>query len=67
MSVRARPDFKLVPISSMLPRSFITDLKDGTMVPRAQPTLVRGIAFGGFHDLRDVLFSDDERAPLERS
>src|SRR6266404_2756724 len=51
--------FKLVPISGMLPRSFITNLQDGATIPRAQPTLVRGIAFGGLHGLRNVLFSAD--------
>jgi len=51
--------FKLVPISGMLPRSFITNLQNGATIPRAQPTLVRGIAFGGLHGLRNVLFSAD--------
>jgi hypothetical protein len=48
-----------VPISGMLPRSFITNLQNGATIPRAQPTLVRGIAFGGLHGLRNVLFSAD--------
>ena len=52
--------FKLVPISGMLPRSFITNLQDGATIPRAQPTLVRGIAFGGLHGLQKVLFSADK-------
>jgi DMSO/TMAO reductase YedYZ molybdopterin-dependent catalytic subunit len=52
--------FKLVPISGMLPRSFITNLQDGATIPRGQPTLVRGIAFGGLHRLEKVLFSDDK-------
>ncbi len=51
--------FKLVPINSMLPRSFITNLQDGATIPRAQPTLVRGIAFGGLYGLQKVLFSAD--------
>jgi DMSO/TMAO reductase YedYZ molybdopterin-dependent catalytic subunit len=51
--------FKLVPINAMLPRSFITNLQHGTTIPRAQPTLVRGIAFGGLHGLQKVLFSND--------
>jgi Oxidoreductase molybdopterin binding domain/Mo-co oxidoreductase dimerisation domain len=52
--------FKLVPISGMVPRSFITNLQDGTTIPRGQPTVVRGIAFGGLHGLQKVLFSVDK-------
>jgi hypothetical protein len=51
--------YKLVPISGMLPRSFITNLQNGATIPRGQPTLARGIAFGGLHGLKKVLFSDD--------
>jgi hypothetical protein len=52
-------DFNLVPISTMLPRSFFTNLRSGVTVPRGQPVAVRGIAFGGFHGLKQVLFSAD--------
>jgi hypothetical protein len=52
--------FKLVPISGMVPRSFITNLQDGMTIPRGQPTVVRGIAFGGLHNLQKVLFSADK-------
>src|ERR1700720_3505458 len=52
--------FKLVPISGMVPRSFITNLQDGTTIPRVQPTVVRGIAFGGLHGIQKVLFSADK-------
>ena len=52
--------YKLVPISGMLPRTFITNLQIGAAIPRGQPTLARGIAFGGLHGLKKVLFSDDE-------
>jgi DMSO/TMAO reductase YedYZ molybdopterin-dependent catalytic subunit len=52
--------FKLVPISGMVPRSFITNLQDGTTIPRGQPALVRGIAFGGLHGLQKVLFSAEK-------
>jgi hypothetical protein len=52
--------FKLVPISGMLPRSFVTNIQDGATIPHGQPTLVRGIAFGGLHRLEKVLFSDDK-------
>jgi DMSO/TMAO reductase YedYZ molybdopterin-dependent catalytic subunit len=52
--------FKLVPISGMVPRSFVTNFQNGATIPRGQPTLVRGIAFGGLHGLQKVLFSDDK-------
>jgi Mo-co oxidoreductase dimerisation domain len=52
--------FKLVPISGMLPRSFVTNIQNGATIPRGQPTLLRGIAFGGLHGLQKVLFSDDK-------
>ena len=40
-------DFKSVPISRMVPRSFITNLKPGETVHTGASTLVRGIALGG--------------------
>lgn len=52
-------DFKLVPISKMLPRSFFTNLQTGANVPIGRPTVVRGIAFGGVNALAKVQFSDD--------
>lgn len=52
--------FNLVPISGMLPRSFITNVRSGATVPRAKPMPVRGIAFGGLHGLQKVLFSADK-------
>ena len=51
--------FELVPITGMLPRSFITNMQNGATIPRARPTLVRGMAFGGLHGLQKVLFSTD--------
>src|SRR5205823_7971720 len=39
--------FKSVPISRMVPRSFITNIKPGDTLQAGAPTLVRGIAFGG--------------------
>lgn len=39
--------FATVPISTMLPRSFITNLADGAKVSAAAPLALRGIAFGG--------------------
>jgi DMSO/TMAO reductase YedYZ molybdopterin-dependent catalytic subunit len=50
---------KLVPISRMLPRSFITNLLQGTKVHLGAPTLVRGIAFGGDAGVARVDFSAD--------
>jgi len=52
-------DFKLVPISTMLPRSFFTNVRTGVTVRPGQSMPVRGIAFGGFHALKRVLFSTD--------
>ncbi len=39
--------FKTVPINRMVPRSFVTNLAAGAVVPAGAPTLARGIAFGG--------------------
>jgi DMSO/TMAO reductase YedYZ molybdopterin-dependent catalytic subunit len=38
---------KLVPITRMAPRSFITNIHAGDAVPAGAPTPARGIAFGG--------------------
>ncbi|EDT42590.1 molybdopterin-dependent oxidoreductase [Burkholderia ambifaria] len=51
--------FKTVPVSTMVPRSFITSVRNGATLPAGQSTLVRGIAFGGLHGLKRVAFSDD--------
>jgi DMSO/TMAO reductase YedYZ molybdopterin-dependent catalytic subunit len=40
-------NFKLIPATINLPRSFITNLKDGDTVHAGAPTEVRGVAFGG--------------------
>jgi DMSO/TMAO reductase YedYZ molybdopterin-dependent catalytic subunit len=40
-------DFKLIPATSNVPRSFVTNIRNGDKVKKAVPTLVRGIAFGG--------------------
>ena len=52
-------DFKLVPISTMLPRSFFTSVRSGATVSVGETMPLRGIAFGGFHGLKRVLFSAD--------
>jgi hypothetical protein len=38
---------KLVPVTRMVPRSFITNIHSGDTVPAGTPTPARGIAFGG--------------------
>ena len=60
---------KMVPINRMLPRSFITNVRDGAVLKLGQTTTVRGIAFGGDTGLAKVLFTSDggghwQQAPL---
>jgi len=50
---------KVVPINKMVPRSFITNVKDGASVPAAAPLPVRGIAFGGDTGVAKVEVSAD--------
>jgi hypothetical protein len=50
---------KMVPISRMLPRSFITNIKPGDTMPAGAPALARGIAFGGDSGVSRVDFSSD--------
>jgi hypothetical protein len=52
--------FKLVPINKMLPRSFFTNVRDGTSIKAGSSLLVRGIAFGGGNALRKVQLSLDD-------
>ena len=52
-------DLKMVPINRMVPRSFVTNFKDGAAVQRGQPLNVRGIAFGGDTGLAKVVVSVD--------
>ncbi len=57
-----RPDeagYKVVPISRMVPRSFITNLKPGDTVRLGAPTPVRGIALGGDTGVSKVDLSSD--------
>jgi hypothetical protein len=51
--------YRAVPISRMVPRSFITNLASGAILRPGKPTLVRGIAFGGDCGVRQVEFSAD--------
>ena len=50
---------RMVPISRMNPRSFITNIKAGDTLRAGAPTLVRGIAFGGDKGLSRVDLSSD--------
>jgi DMSO/TMAO reductase YedYZ molybdopterin-dependent catalytic subunit len=52
-------DVKTVPINRMVPRSFVTNLKDGDAVRRGELLNVRGIAFGGDTGVAKVLVSAD--------
>jgi DMSO/TMAO reductase YedYZ molybdopterin-dependent catalytic subunit len=52
-------DVRMVPIDRMLPRSFLTNLKDGDKIHVGAQTKVRGIAFGGDAGLKEVAFSSD--------
>jgi DMSO/TMAO reductase YedYZ molybdopterin-dependent catalytic subunit len=48
-----------VPINRMVPRSFFTNLQSGATLNAQQPSLVRGIAFGGDSALKRVELSCD--------
>jgi DMSO/TMAO reductase YedYZ molybdopterin-dependent catalytic subunit len=50
---------EFVPISRMVPRSFITNIKPGDTVRAGVQTLARGIAFGGDAGVARVEFSSD--------
>ena len=52
-------DYKLIPISRMLPRSFVTNLTPGATLPTGLPQVVRGIAFGGNRGVASVDLSLD--------
>jgi DMSO/TMAO reductase YedYZ molybdopterin-dependent catalytic subunit len=50
---------KTVAINRLVPRSFITNLSDGSVLDVGAPRPVRGIAFGGDTGVSKVLFSAD--------
>jgi DMSO/TMAO reductase YedYZ molybdopterin-dependent catalytic subunit len=52
-------DVKMIPISRMVPRSFITNVASGIRVNAAAPTTLRGIAFGGDCGVASVDLSID--------
>jgi DMSO/TMAO reductase YedYZ molybdopterin-dependent catalytic subunit len=49
----------MVPINSMIPRSFFTNLQDGMKVKAGAPLALRGIAFGGDCGVSKVEVSSD--------
>lgn len=51
--------FKTVPINRMVPRSFLTNLRDGDKLLAGHPVALRGIAFGGDAAVRKVWWSSD--------
>jgi DMSO/TMAO reductase YedYZ molybdopterin-dependent catalytic subunit len=51
--------FKLVPVKTNMPRSFVTNIHNGDKVKLAVPTLARGIAFGGDSGVARVDISID--------
>jgi DMSO/TMAO reductase YedYZ molybdopterin-dependent catalytic subunit len=52
-------DVKFVPINRMVPRSFVTNLRNDDKVGAGRPVLVRGIAFGGDTGVKSVDISLD--------
>ncbi len=50
---------KMIPINKMVPRSFITGIEDGHVLPRGVGTELRGFAFGGDCALAKVQVSAD--------
>jgi hypothetical protein len=50
---------KMTPIHKMVPRSFVTNLRDGDTLKAGVKALVRGIAFGGSTGVRSVDISID--------
>ncbi len=51
--------FKTVPVSRLIPRSFFTNVTDGTIVKPGAAVAVRGIAFGGDSGVSQVELSAD--------
>jgi len=50
---------KMIPINRMLPRSFFTNIRTGTVFKVGEMKIVRGIAFGGDCGVARVLLSSD--------
>ncbi|WP_298366315.1 molybdopterin-dependent oxidoreductase [uncultured Bradyrhizobium sp.] len=51
---------KMVPISRMTPRSFVTNIADGASLPSGANADIRGIAFGGDTGVAKVEYSVDD-------
>ncbi|MBS0560361.1 MAG: molybdopterin-dependent oxidoreductase [Proteobacteria bacterium] len=49
----------MVPINRMVPRSFVTNIREGAKLRLGNPVTVRGIAFGGDSGVAKVEFSGD--------
>ncbi len=52
-------DVKMIPINRMPPRSFVTNLNSGAILPVGKATEVRGVAFGGDSSVAAVDVSTD--------
>jgi DMSO/TMAO reductase YedYZ molybdopterin-dependent catalytic subunit len=50
---------KMIPINRMVPRSFFTNVADGTSLASGPAVLIRGIAFGGDSGVAKVELSSD--------
>jgi len=55
----AEKDVDLIPITHNVPRSFITNIRPGDVLPLGAPQLARGIAFGGDKGVKTIDFSAD--------
>ena len=53
-------DVPLVPISKMLPRSFVTNIPTQSKIATSAPVKARGIAFGGDCGVKEVSVSTDD-------
>jgi hypothetical protein len=59
--------YKMVPVARNAPRSFITNIRDGDIVPARTPVSVRGIAFGGDCGVAGVDLSIDGGKSWQRT
>jgi DMSO/TMAO reductase YedYZ molybdopterin-dependent catalytic subunit len=60
-------DVAMVPINRMVPRSFVTNPRNGATVQKGAPLQVRGIAFGGDTGVARVLLSIDDGRTWEET
>jgi hypothetical protein len=59
--------FKTVPVTRMVPRSFFTNVTDGTTLKPGAAVTVRGIAFGGDGGVSQVELSADSRHSWQKT